>query len=100
MARVRRFQRGETVPVWADIKTWAGVYSSPDQGVKVTITDPDGTVQVDAVAMTEDATGKFVYYHLSTTADTVGWWRVRCKAQDGLLVDAKYIVADGGFYLE
>lgn len=100
MTRVRNFQRGETVPIWVDIKTWAGVYSSPDQGVKVTITDPDGIVQANAQAMTESETGKFVYYFKPEDTDPLGWWRIRCLAQDGLLTEAKYIIADGGFILQ
>ena len=103
--KVRKFQRGETVPIWAEIKTWAGVYDSPDQGVKITITDPDGTVQVPeppavTQAMTESSTGIFVYYFKPEDTDPLGWWQVRCLGQDGLLTEAKYVIADGGFKLE
>lgn len=97
----RKFQRGETIPIWCEIKTWAGVLTSPDQGVKITITDSDGTIQIAATtSMTEDSAGKFVYYFLPELTDPIGWWRVRCKAQDGLAAEAKYTISDGGFYLE
>ena len=40
--------------------TWAE--ADPDAGYPtITITDPDGTVKVDAQAMTKKATGKFEY---------------------------------------
>lgn len=105
MTFVRRFQRGETIPIWCEVKTWAGVYESPDQGVKVTVTDPEGIVQIPeppavSQAMTEDSAGKFVYYFTPDATDPLGWWRVRCKGQDGLAGLAKYTIADGGFYLE
>lgn len=107
VAKIRRFQRGETIPIWAETKTWAipGVYDSPDQGIEITITDPLGVVQVPVApattqAMTESSAGKFVYYFKPEDTDPLGWWRVRCKAQDGLLADAKYTISDGGFYLE
>ena len=99
--RVRNFQREETVPIWAEIKTWAGVYSTPDQGVKITITDPDGTVQVNAVSMGAAVdTGKFTYHYLTISSSVLGWWRIMCKAQDGLAADAKYTIAYGGFTLQ
>lgn len=53
--KVRKFQRGETVPIWAEIKTWAGVYDSPDQGVKITITDPDGQVKAGKISVVASA---------------------------------------------
>ncbi|MCK9601886.1 MAG: hypothetical protein M0R06_22770 [Sphaerochaeta sp.] len=40
--------------------TWAE--ADPDAGYpKITITDPDGTVKVEATGMTKKATGKFEY---------------------------------------
>lgn len=100
MTRTRVFQRGETVPIWAEIKTWAGVYESPDQGVTITITDPDETVQVTAQDMAESSEGIFVYYFTPEATDPLGWWRVRCKGLDGIAEGAKYVIADGGFYLK
>jgi hypothetical protein len=159
------FQRPETIPIWAETKTWAGVYDNPNQGIQITITDPDGVVKagiifvvssasftiglkvtggtsgatgviiekpsatelevqqvtgvwksgeaitdtgtgastttsaLTAAPMTNDATGKYVYYYNPTDSATLGWWRYSCKAQDGLLEGAKYTVADGSFKL-
>ena len=166
MTKTRVFQRGETIPIWAEIKTWAGVLESPDQGVKLTITDPNRAIKagrisvlastsftfgltvtggtsgatgvvidkpdattlhlqqvtgtwvsgetitdtgsgesetdsaLTAAVMTESEEGKFVYYYTTDEAEAKGWWKVRCKGQDGLLGDAKYVITDGGFYLE
>ena len=97
---VKVFQRGETIGLWAYIKDWEGVYTSPDNGVKVTLTDPAGTKKVDAQAMTESTVGKFVYHYTSTITDVVGWWRFRCVGQDGTGSGAKYTVVDGTFNLE
>ena len=94
------FQRPETIGLWAYIKDWEGVYITPDNGVKVTLTDPAGTVKVNAQAMTESAPGKFVYYYTSESADVAGWWRFYCKSQDGTGPDAKYTITYGGFQLE
>ena len=100
MTTVRKFQIGETVPIWCETKTWAGAAASPDQGIKVTVVDPDGTTQVDESAMTESETGVFVYYFTPESSDPLGWWRVRCLGQDGLASSAKYTQGDGGFTLE
>lgn len=100
MTRTRKFQTGETVPVWVEVKDWDGNYVNPSEGVKITITDPDGDVQVDGLAMTPSATGKYVYYYLTTTASVVGWWKARGRAQDGTGSSARYVVSDGGFELE
>ena len=97
---VKVFQRGETIGLWAYIKDWEGAYISPDNGVKVTLTDPAGAKKVDAQAMTASSIGKFVYYYTSSAADTIGWWRFRCIGQDGTGAEVKYTVADGIFNLE
>jgi len=96
---MRVFQRGETIGLWAYIKDWEGVYTTPDNGVKITITDPAGTTQVDAQAMTISAAGKFVYHYLSQATDVAGWWRYECKSQDGTGDEAKYTITNGSFHL-
>ena len=37
------FQRGESVPCWAENKTWVGALTNPTEGIKITIKKPDGT---------------------------------------------------------
>ena len=97
---MKTLQRGETIGLWAYVKDWAGSYQSPDNGVRITLTDPNGVVKVDNQLMTEDATGRFVYYYTSVIADAIGWWRFRCRSQDGTGDAAKYTITDGGFKLE
>ena len=45
--KIQVFQRGETVPIWAEDKNWAGVLIDPSTGIKVVITDPDEKVVGD-----------------------------------------------------
>lgn len=97
---INTFQVGETVGIWCYIKDWEGTYTSPDNGVKVTLTDPDGTVKADAAAMTESETGKFVYYYNSQADDVKDkWWHYECKSQDGSGGTAKYVITRGSFKL-
>lgn len=91
--------RGETVGLWSYIQDWEGVDTSPDNGVKITLTNPKGIVKVDAQAMTEKASGKFVYYYTTPADDETGWWHFFCKSQDGTGDDAKYTKKFGSFKL-
>ena len=99
MSNVNVYQAGETVGIWSYIRDWDGVYTSPDQGVKVTLTDPTGTVILNAVAMTPLEAGKFYYLYNTTAASPLGWWRYFCKSQDGLAPDDFYVINSGGFQL-
>jgi len=94
------FQQGDTVAIWAYFKDWDGNYASPDQGVKVTLTDPDATDKVDDQAMSESETGKFVYYYTTDSDSVLGWWRYKCTGQDGTGASAKYTVSNGSFELK
>ena len=53
--------------------TWS--YSDPDSGYpKITITDPTGSIKINAVLMTKKMVGKYEYiYALELTAAS-GWW--------------------------
>jgi uncharacterized protein YfaS (alpha-2-macroglobulin family) len=97
---IQIFQQGDTVCMWAYFKDWDGNYTSPDQGVKVTATDPDGTDQVDAQTMNESDTGQFVYYYTTDSDDVTGYWSFKCTGQDGTGASAKYSVAYGSFELK
>ena len=96
----RTFQRPETIPVWVEVKTWAGALVNPNEGVKVVITSPDGIVVVTSTAMTNTETGKYVYYYASQLTDPVGWWKAVATVQDGTGAGAKYNVLVGGFQLQ
>jgi len=97
---INTFQAGETVVIWAHIKDWEGVATTPDNGVKVTLTDPAGTVKVNNLAMDESSAGELVYYYNSQSDDIKGWWRYYCKSQDGTGDEAKYVITEGSFELK
>lgn len=97
---INTFQAGETVGIWAFIKDWEGAYKTPDNGAKVTLTDPEGTVKVPAGAMTESDEGKLVYYYNSASEDIKGWWHYSCKSQDGSGAEVKYVICEGSFELK
>ena len=76
---VQVFQRGETVPIWAETKNAAGEFFNPTPaGIKVTLRDPDGAMakdvdesDIDDKAMAQAATGKFVFYYNSKAVTTL-----------------------------
>jgi len=76
----KNFQVGDTVYLACihetytlSTNTWAE--ADPDSGFPlITIIDPDGTTQVDGVAMSKRATGKFDYEY-TIPADGEGLWR-------------------------
>jgi hypothetical protein len=92
----RQFQRGETVPIWVEIKTWLGAYFDPASDIKLTITNPLNVDKVTAVAMTRSDTGKYTYDYQSIAGDEAGWWKVKALAQDGTSITIEY----GGFNLQ
>ena len=95
---IQVFHNGATVGVWVYVEDWEGVPTTPDNGIKVTITDPDEVVKVNAQAMTPQEAG-VLYYHYTLSADAAkGWgWTVTCKAQDGTGGSAKYTIESCGF---
>ena len=90
--------REGTMRIWAYFQDEAGTaYVSPDAGVKITVWDKDGTKKVDAVAMTEDETGKF-YYDYTPASDAVqGSWTYFYKGTDGAGANAKGGTGWGAF---
>lgn len=97
---INTHKRGATIAIWAEVRDWAGALVSPSDGVKLTVTDPKGTVKVDAQAMAESETGKFVYYYNSQASDELGWWPCQAKGQDGSGAGAKYTIKTGSFLLQ
>jgi len=103
VAKERTFQRGETVPIWAEVRDVdTDALTDASEGAKIVITDPDGTIQVGdptPVAMDNPDTGKYVYYYTPGAAAVLGWWQTKVKTQDET-VDPKYVIEKGGFRLE
>lgn len=96
----RDWHRGETVPVWAEVKLEStGALHDPDQGVLITAINSAGTKVLDAQAMTKSEVGKYVYYWNSPVDAILGWYRCSGKAQDGAGSTAKITIEHGGFAL-
>lgn len=96
MTTTQVFFREATIELWAYFKR-AGVYVSPDQGVKITVTDSQGAVKVDAVAMSENVTGKYVYYYTPASDAAQKDWSFKALGQHGTGASAKYGVGRGMF---
>ena len=73
------FQRGETVPIWAETKDATGDYFNPTPaGIKVTLKDPDGVLakdydetDIDDKPMAQTSAGKYVFYYNSEAVTTL-----------------------------
>jgi phosphatidate phosphatase APP1 len=97
---VQKYNRGETVPIWAENRDWAEALQNPTAGVKVTVTDSTGaTVVASTAAMTNISTGLYVYYWNSPSTATLGWYDYQCKAVDGSGDTARTTIQDGAFQL-
>jgi hypothetical protein len=88
------FDRGESVPIWAENKNWAGTLTDPTGGIKVTLKDRGGVLakdydgsDIDDKAMTKDDVGKYVFYYNSKAATTLA---------SGITVTATSITAATG----
>ena len=93
------FLDSATVRIITYIKDDDGVLADPTS-VTIDIYDPDGTLEVDAAAMSKSATGIYeYYYHKDDTADPMeaGRWRGIVKAIDGAGASAIISPADFGF---
>lgn len=90
------FSRIASVKIWAYC-TKDDEFYSPNQGVTITISDPEGTVKVNGVAMTESETGKFYYVYNIPSDGELGWWQCNMVGQDGTAPDDKYAVANLSF---
>lgn len=113
MGTTQVFQRGDTVPIWSLVKTWAGEFFNPTPGgVKITLKKPDGTIAKDAAdkdiedePMSQTSIGHFVYHYDSRAKgdppvdEPLGWWHYSCKAVDGTGGEEKTQIIHGGFKL-
>lgn len=72
MSETNVFQRGETVGIWAEFRTWAGVLTSPDQWRKIELKDPNGVKKAGYLSV--DASTSFTVGSLAegTTSGATG----------------------------
>lgn len=78
--KIFRVKNGSTVKVSDETRNGSNVLFTPDGGVKVTITAPDGTKPVNEGAMTETDTGLWEYVWQSLTSSEKGMYTVSVKA--------------------
>lgn len=71
---------GEATKRKIEVKTAAGALEDPTTMV-ISIWKPDGTLDIDAVAMTNDGTGLFHYWY--TISDQVGTYKILYEATTG-----------------
>jgi len=95
----RDWQRGESVPIWAEAKDADGALFDPDQGILLTVTDKNDTVVVDAQTMTKSVTGVYYYKWTSESDSVIGWYKCTATAQDGTGANAWITIEHGGFRL-
>lgn len=78
-----------TVRIIAYVYNDAGSLVAPSTSIKITITDPNGTIQVPGVVMTLVEAGIYEYYYKTTTATTKRWWHGEVVVIDGVAPDDK-----------
>lgn len=94
---MRTWQQSETIPIKALCYDEDDALSSPNQGMLITITDPNGTEVITDTAISEESTGDFRYNYTLASSAPVGWWRYKVVAQNGTGANAVYVVSDEGF---
>jgi len=99
MTEERIFQRPETVPIHAEVRTDLGVLTDPTS-IVVTVTAPGGAVPVNGVAMTKDSTGKYTYYFGPSSVAPLGWYKVKTIVVDGSGGTALTTITLKGFTLQ
>jgi uncharacterized protein YfaS (alpha-2-macroglobulin family) len=55
----------------------------PATSVKLTIYRPDGTKAVDALSMTKESTGVYIYSYQTSVGDATGAYRIEVKTTNG-----------------
>ena len=90
------FQSVETIVIKGTIKDESAVLVTPATSTKITITDPDGTLVVNDVAVTFDATGTFRYLYTSAASPVIGAYHVRIV---GIDAGPRVSITDGQFFL-
>lgn len=68
------FIAGASPKIRSYVRDENGALVDPSTSIKITVTDPVGTVKVDAQAMTKFATGIYDYYVTTLSSSEKGWW--------------------------
>lgn len=73
-------ETGEATKRKIEVKNTAGELEDPTT-MTISIWKPDGALDIDAVAMTNDSTGKYHYWY--TISDQVGVYKILYEATTG-----------------
>jgi len=80
----KMYYQGETMRQNVSVRDVLGILVDP-AAIEITIIDPDGTVMVDAEAMTKGAVGKYLYNYLIAEDAPSGEWKTEVKADSGYI---------------
>ena len=83
---IETFQRAETVVCSVTITTPLLVLTDPATSVKISITDPVGTLVVTAATMTKDSVGVYHYDYTPAVDALLGTYKIKYTATDGTRV--------------
>ena len=94
-----KFKQGETVEIYAEVKSQAGSLVDPTS-IVVDLYDSAGVQKLTAQAMTKLTTGIYQYFHNLPTDAALGFWKDTITVVDGTGGTAKTTKTDGGFNVE
>lgn len=77
------YQRGETAVLQAYVKDSSGDYVDPTGSITITITDPSGSVVVNAQTMSKSETGKYYYDYNIPEDAVIGRYAYQVEVKDG-----------------
>ena len=95
MAKPNEYFRGETVEITGTIVDSNNAAANPSVSTVVRIKDPDGTRQVEDVAMTNEATGAYCYAYAIASDAELGEWKYEVITTDGAGSDVS--IGSGSF---
>lgn len=94
---IKKYNRGTTIHLTAEIKDVDGNYVDPDTSVKVSLIDPTGATELAETSMTKDSVGHYSYDWQSASNDPLGLYSQVTVSVDGGKTVKK--TKDPAFYL-
>lgn len=77
------YRPGETVEVTGNITDKDNALANPTVSTVARIADPDGTVQAEAQAMSNEGTGLYFFAYALAESAEIGTWTYEVIATDG-----------------
>lgn len=91
-----KFQRPETIVCELEVRTAAGVLTTPSSIPKLTVTDPLAAAVVDNQSMTEVSVGNYTHDYTPGATAELGWYSAKFTVTDG----GRVTIKQDGFDLE